>query len=244
METLWITAAAVLWGAGTGLLIPRAAYRLSVPPEEEWRATCPGGHAFAGFRDSWLGQARCADGDSYGPSMPAMAAITAAVCAVLSSAVGAHPELLVWLVIVPVGVLLATVDLTVQRLPDVLTLPLAAISLGLLGVAALLPGTDGNWGRALLGSLAFSSFCLVMFLINPAAFGFGDVKLAPTVGAVTGWYGWDTLIAGAITGFVVFVLYGLSLIVARRTDRKTAHPLGPFLLAGAVAGVLLGSLSS
>jgi leader peptidase (prepilin peptidase)/N-methyltransferase len=242
VETLWITAAAVLWGAGTGLLIPRAAYRLSVPPEEGWQATCPAGHTFAGFGNGWLGRSRCADGDSYGPSTPILAAVTAAVGAILAAAVGAHPELVVWLLLVPVGVLLATVDFTVERLPDVLTLPLAGIALGLLGVAALLPGTDGSWGRALLGSLAFSTFCLVMFLINPAAFGFGDVKLALTIGAVTGWYGWDILIAGAFTGFLLFVLYGLSLIVARRADRKTAQPLGPFLLAGACVGVLLGSV--
>ncbi|NEB76803.1 prepilin peptidase, partial [Streptomyces sp. SID14478] len=28
---------AALWGAATGLLLPRAAYRLSVAPEEPWR---------------------------------------------------------------------------------------------------------------------------------------------------------------------------------------------------------------
>ena len=49
METLWIVAAAVLWGAGTGLLIPRAAYRFSVPPEEPWRTACPAGHSLDGI---------------------------------------------------------------------------------------------------------------------------------------------------------------------------------------------------
>ncbi|MFR0367546.1 prepilin peptidase [Streptomyces sp. MCC20] len=205
---------------------------------------CPAGHAFAGAGNGWLGRSRCADGDSYGPRTPALAAATAVVCAAVATAVGARPELMVWLVLIPMGVLLATVDVTVKRLPDVLTLPLAVSTLALLGVAAALPGTDGSWGRALLGSLALGAFCLVLFLVNPAAFGFGDVKLALTIGAVTGWYGWDILIAGTFAGFVLFVLYGLSLIAARRADRKTAQPLGPFLLAGAVFGVLLGSSAS
>ncbi|MFI1377236.1 prepilin peptidase [Streptomyces longwoodensis] len=244
METFWITMGAAIWGAGTGLFIPRAAYRLSVPPDEPWRTTCPDGHPFAGTGKGWLGRPRCSNGDSLGPSTPVLATVTAVVCAVLAAAIEARPELAVWLVLVPIGVLLATVDLAVARLPDIGTVPLAVITLCLLGVAALLPGTNGSWRRSLLGSLAFGVFCLALFLINPAKFGFGDVKLAPTVGAVTGWYGWDILIAGAFTGFVLFVLYGLSLIVARRAHRRTVHPLGPFLLAGAGAGVLFGSLVS
>ncbi|MFC4468916.1 prepilin peptidase [Streptomyces xiangluensis] len=235
--------AAVLWGSSTGLLIPRAAYRLSVPPEEPWRAVCPAGHPFAGVGDGWLGRARCADGDSYGPSTPVLAAVSAVACAVLAAATGARPELVVWLLLVPVGVLLAAVDFTVERLPDVVTLPLAVTTLGLLGVAGLLPGADGNGRAALFGSLVLGACYLVLFLINPTGFGFGDVKLALTVGAVTGWYGWDILLAGAFVGFLLHALYGLSLIVARRAGRKTAIPFGPFLIAGALAGVLLGSLA-
>ncbi|MDH6604537.1 leader peptidase (prepilin peptidase)/N-methyltransferase [Streptomyces sp. SAI-208] len=241
MESIWIIAAAALWGAGTGLLIPRAAYRLSVPHPEPWRTACPAGHPFIGAGNGWLGRARCADGEAVGPSTPAIAVVVSVVCAVLAAAVGDCPELVVWLVLVPFGVLLASVDFAVQRLPDVVTLPLAVITLGLLGVAALLPGTDGSWGSALVGSLTLSAFCLVLFLISPAGFGFGDVKLAVTLGAVTGWYGLDILIAGTFAGFVLFALYGLCLIVARRAGPKTAHPLGPFLLTGACVGVLLGS---
>ncbi|MFC5220003.1 prepilin peptidase [Streptomyces coerulescens] len=242
METFWIIAAAILWGAGTGLLIPRAAYRLSVPPEEPWRTSCPAGHSFAGVGNGWIGRALCRDGDSYGPSTPLLSALTATVSAVLAAATGARPELAVWLLLAPIGLLLATVDCTVERLPDIVTLPLAGITLTLLGVAALRPGADGSWKTALLGSLAVSAFYLVLFLINPPSFGFGDVKLGLTVGAVTGWYGWGIVIAGTFAGFLLFALYGLMLIVARRADRKTALPLGPFLLAGVCVGVLLGSV--
>ena len=122
METFWITAMAVLWGVGAGLLIPRAAYRLSVPPEEPWRTMCPAGHPLVGAGDGWLGRARCPDGDSYGPSTPVLAAVSAVACLVLAAAIGTRPELLVWLLLVPVGVLLAVVDFAVHRLPDIITL--------------------------------------------------------------------------------------------------------------------------
>ncbi|WP_234333579.1 prepilin peptidase [Streptomyces viridochromogenes] len=244
METFWITTASVLWGGGTGLLIPRAAYRLSVPPDEPWRAACPAGHPITGTGKGWLGRARCADGDSYGPSTPVLVTVAAVVCAVLAAATDARPELVVWLVLAPVGVLLAAVDFTAERLPDVVTLPLAVITLALLGVAALLPGVDGSWRNALFGSLALGASYFVLFLINPRGFGFGDVKLALTLGAVTGWYGWGILIVASIAGFLLFSVYGLTLIVARRADRKSAHPLGPFLLTGACVGVLLSSFGS
>ncbi|NGO47374.1 prepilin peptidase [Streptomyces ureilyticus] len=216
METFWITAAAVLWGAGTGLLIPRAAYRLSVPPYEPWRTACPAGHPFA--------------------------LVTAVVCAMLAAATGDRPELLVWLLLAPIGVLLATIDFAVHRLPDVVTLPLAASALILLGGAALLPGAGGSWKTALLGSLTLGAFYLLLFLINPKGFGFGDVKLAPALGAVLGWYGWGLLLIATFAGYLFGALYGVGLILARRSGRKTAIPFGPFLIAGAFVGVLLGSL--
>ncbi|UXY24938.1 A24 family peptidase (plasmid) [Streptomyces cynarae] len=242
METFWIIAAAVLWGAGAGLLIPRAAYRLSVPPGEAWRTACPAGHQLAGLGDGWLGRARCPDGDSYGPSSPVLAAVSAVACIVLAAAVGARPELVVWLLLVPVGVLLAVVDFAVHRLPDIVTVPFAVIALVLLGGATLLPGASGSWMTALLGSLTLGVCYLLLFLINPKGFGFGDVKLAPALGAVLGWYGWGILLIGTFAGYLFGALYGVGLILARRADRKTAIPFGPFLMAGAFAGILLGSL--
>ncbi|NED82764.1 prepilin peptidase, partial [Streptomyces sp. SID11233] len=55
-----LIAVAALWGAATGLLVPRAAYRFSVEPEDAWRDACPAGHALTGPGRGWLGSARCA----------------------------------------------------------------------------------------------------------------------------------------------------------------------------------------
>lgn len=260
-EGLLIAVVAVVWGAVAGALLPRAAYRFSVPSEEDWRERCPGGHAIRG----WIGRARCADCraapssygpsthlvepygpgtplmESYGPSTPLLATVTALFCAALAAVTGPRPELGVWLLIVPVGVLLAAVDLRVQRLPDVLTLPLAAASLALLGLAALLPGHAGDWTTALLGALALGAGYFVLFLINPSGMGFGDVKLALGAGAVLGWYGWQAVLLGTFAGFVFGALYGGALVVVRKAGRKTAIPFGPFLLAGAYTGLLVGA---
>lgn len=235
--------AAALWGAAAGSFLPRAAYRFSVSFEETWRGTCPGGHPVGG----WIGRARCRQCEptqSYGPGTALLSTVTALVCAALAAATGTRPEIGVWLLLAPVGVLLAVVDLRVQRLPDPLTLPLAAAALLLLGVMSFVPEHTGSWTTALLGALALGGGYFVLFLINPAGMGFGDVKLALGMGAVLGWYGWPTVMLGTFAGFLLGALYGGALVVARKAGRKTAIPFGPFLIMGAFAGVLIGAYAA
>ncbi|MEU9196260.1 A24 family peptidase [Streptomyces hundungensis] len=229
-----LTLAAAAWGAGAGYLLPRPRYRLSVEPGEPWRTACPAGHELTGRP----GPARCRacePGTRYGRALPAVL-VTALVCALLAATTGLRPELAVWLLLAPFAVLLCLVDLAVRRLPDPLTLPLA-------GAAALLPGHAGSWPTALLGGLALGAGYFVLFLINPAGMGFGDVKLAVGLGVMLGWYGWPCLMAGALLGLVLGALYGMGLVVFRGAGRKTAFPLGPFLVAGALGGLLLGGLT-
>jgi len=241
-----------LWGAWSGLLLPRAAHRLSVEAEQPWNGRCPDGHPITGPSDGWLGRARCAETvglpgsdrcGPYGPSTPLVSTATALVCATLAAAAGPHPELGVWLLAAPVAVLLALVDHRVHRLPDILTLTLAAATLALLGVAALLPADAGSWLTALLGGLALGAGYLVLYLINPAGMGFGDVKLALALGTALGWYGWPVLVTGAFAGVLYGALYGLGMVALRRAGRKTAIPLGPFMLGGAFTGVVLGAFA-
>ncbi|MEU7584271.1 A24 family peptidase [Streptomyces sp. NPDC041068] len=229
-----------LWGALAGLFVPRAAYRLSVPAGEGWRGETPEGQALT----SWVGLARSRDGGGYGPRTSGTVVTTALVCAALALTTGPRPELGVWLVLAPFGVLLAVVDFTVHRLPDVLTLPLAAASLALLGGAALVPEHGGSWLGALYGALALAGAYFVLFLINPNGMGFGDVKLALSLGAVLGWYGWGAVLLGTFAGFLLASVYGTALVVARRAGRKTAIPFGPFLIGGAFVGLLLGAYTA
>ena len=265
---------AALWGLVTGALLPRAAYRFSAPSGEAWRDRCPREHPVPGWLGrARCGQcatggtggtsntggtgktgntggtgstdkSRSIDNASYGPGTAALATVTALVCAALAAATGTRPEVAVWLLLAPVGGLLAAVDLRVRRLPDPLTLPLAGAALVLLGLTALVPEHAGEWTTALLGALALGGGYGVLFLINPAGMGFGDVKLALGAGAVLGWYGWPTLMLGTFAGFLLGALYGGALVVARRAGRKTAIPFGPFLIAGAFLGVLAGAYAA
>ncbi|MGN9761755.1 prepilin peptidase [Streptomyces sp. SD31] len=248
MSTALLVLIAALWGAASGALLPKAAYRFSVPEEEGRREACPGGHAIGGRFGGWLGRARCGqcgtDIPPYGPGAPMPAAVTALVCAALAAATDTRPELGVWLLLAPVGVLLTIVDFRVRRLPNPLTLTLAVAALALLGLVALVPEHAGDWPTALWAALALGAGYYVLYRINPGGMGFGDVKLALGAGAVLGWYGWSTVMLGTFAGFLFGALYGWGLVLLRRAGRKTAIPFGPFLIGGAFVGLLIGAYTA
>ncbi|MFD7915738.1 prepilin peptidase [Streptomyces sp. NPDC059752] len=256
------------YGATAGWLLPRAAYRFSVEPGEPWRDRCPQGHRVRG----WLGPARCrlpaetvvqgqgqGQGQgrgsggrppesgaphAYGRRAVPLAALVGALCAVLGAAVGARPEALAYVGLAPVVVLLSLVDRAVHRLPDVLTLPLAAAVAAGLGAAALLPRAAGDGRLALLGGGALGAAYLLLHLINPAGMGFGDVKLALSMGVALGWYGWGVWSAGAFLGLLYGALYGLILLLRGPDERNQGYAFGPFMAAGALTGVLLGGFGA
>ncbi|MFJ8537433.1 prepilin peptidase [Streptomyces sp. NPDC093591] len=248
MSTALLVLIAALWGAGAGALLPKAAYRFSVPEGEGWREACPGGHAIGGRFGGWLGRARCGQCGTgmppYGPGAPMLAAVTALVCAALAAATDTRPELGVWLLLAPIGVLLTVVDFRVRRLPNPLTLTLAVAALALLGLVALVPEHAGDWPTALWATLALGAGYYVLYMINPGGMGFGDVKLALGAGAVLGWYGWSTVMLGTFAGFLFGALYGWGLVLLRRAGRRTAIPFGPFLIGGAFVGLLIGAYSA
>ncbi|MFI9721734.1 prepilin peptidase [Streptomyces sp. NPDC052396] len=236
---------AALYGAMAGWLVPRARYRLSVEEGEEWRSSAECGHAIGGRAGGWLGGGRCGRcGGRYGPGAAGPVVVTAGGCAGLALATGWRPELAVWLPVAPVAVLLAEVDRSVRRLPDLLTLPLALAVTGLLGAAALIPGAGGSWPGALLGAAAFGGWYLLLFLIHPRGMGFGDVKLAVGLGGALGWYGWPVLIFGGFAGLLAGAAYGCWLLVVRRAGRGATLAFGPFMIGGAWAGVMLGGWSA
>ncbi|MEU9148044.1 A24 family peptidase [Streptomyces sp. NPDC048349] len=249
---------AAAYGVAAGLLLPRAAWRLSVEPGEPWRDRCPDGHVLPG----WLGPARCrvpagAVGSAPDPAAPAppaphaygrraapVALLTGALCAGLGAAVGARPEAPVYVGLAPALVLLVLVDRAVHRLPDVLTLPLAAACAAGLGSAALLPRAAGDWRLALMGGGLLAAGYLVLYAINPAGMGLGDVKLALSLGVALGWYGWGVWAVGAFLGFLYGALYGLFLVLHGSATRAQGFAFGPFMAAGALTGVLLGGFGA
>ncbi|HEX3824346.1 MAG TPA: prepilin peptidase [Mycobacteriales bacterium] len=153
---------------------------------------------------------------------------------------GIHADLPAYLYLAALGVALGMIDLDLQRLPDVLTLPSYPIGLALLGIAAIVDHAPHAFVRALLAMVALFAFYALVWFVYPAGMGLGDVKLAGVLGLYLGWLGWGQLAVGAFAAFVVGGILSIAIVVLKDAGRKTRIPFGPFMLIGVVIGIYAG----
>ena len=249
--------AAVLAGIG-GVLVPRLiawvpepAAKEEVPDEPHDE---PRGEADAAPGDPAMGDAAAA-GDAEPPKMlyadiaarPGLGWRSALVAAASGGLIGAATGLdwpLLWLVpLVPVGVALSVIDWHTRLLPRVIVVPATLAALVLVAVVGLATGEREALVRALLGLVLARSFFWVLWFVRSAGMGFGDVRLAAPIGLVLGWVGWGALAIGLWAGFMAFVVPALVVIVGRRdrTLLKRSFPFGPFMVVGALVGLVWGT---
>lgn len=166
--------------------------------------------------------------------------LTAAAWAAVAVRLGWTVSLVPTLALVTGLVPLALVDRATFTLPRRLVyLTGAAVAAGVALAAALSP----RGGHRAVMAVACAAVLLVAFtllyVLNPAGLGFGDVRLAPVVGLGLGWLGTSAAVVGALLAFVTAAIVGVALLVSGRGTRKTPLPLGVFLAVGAVLGVLV-----
>jgi leader peptidase (prepilin peptidase)/N-methyltransferase len=146
--------------------------------------------------------------------------------------------------LVPVGVALSVIDWRTRLLPRLVVLPATLVAGVLVVAVGLATGERDALVRALVGMVAVRSFFWLLWFLRSAGMGFGDVRLSAIVGLVLGWVGWGALAIGVWVGFMVFAVPGVALAVVRR-DRsllRKPYPYGPFMLAGAVVGLVWGTV--
>jgi len=137
-------------------------------------------------------------------------------------------------------VVLFATDLDQRLLPDVITLPAIPLAL-LFALSGLNPLLAGGLSFGLGGAIAAAVVLpgLLLLLSIPFgrdAIGLGDIKLLVSVGLMSGFArAFIGLFAGALAMAVVVIV----LLVARRITLKSYVPMGPFLIGGAMWGILL-----
>ena len=123
---------------------------------------------------------------------------------------------------------LSCCDIRRRRLPNLLTLPGAAVIL----LAATLAGRGLP---ALAGAAALTGTYLMVHLAAPAAMGAGDVKLAIGLGGLAGCFGPGVWFLAALTAPLLTALWGLL-----RGARAVPH--GPAMCLATAAAVGLAVL--
>lgn len=126
------------------------------------------------------------------------------------------------------------------RLPNVLVVWVRAVVVcSAVGVTLATDSTVSLLLNGLGGAVLLTLFHLALYVALPGQLGGGDVKLSVLLGFTLGWYGWPILVTGLLLGWLRAALY----VVARRGVRPQSEsldlPLGPFLIAGALASILL-----
>jgi leader peptidase (prepilin peptidase)/N-methyltransferase len=177
------------------------------------------------------------------PGLAWRSALAGAVTgALLGGSVGWAWGLLLVLPLVPVGIALSVIDWRTRLLPTRIVLPATGAALVLGVVATWAAGDLMLWVRGLAGLVVARTIFWVLWAVRSAGMGFGDVRLSALLGFVLAVFGWGAFAIGFYSAFLLFGVPGLVLAIVRR-DRsilKRGYPFGPFLLVGAVVGVVWG----
>lgn len=132
-------------------------------------------------------------------------------------------------------VLLLATDLDQRLLPDVVTLP--AIPVAFVAAAT---GFDPLVRGELPAAIAVAvGLPLLLFVLSvpfgAGAIGIGDLKLLISVGLLAGL---TRTIIGVVSGAFLAGVVVLVLLVTRRVGLRSYIPFGPFLIIGAMWGIL------
>lgn len=164
-------------------------------------------------------------------------------CALLTAAATAatwdSPRLATAIWITVFGVAAGAVDIRHHRLPDALTMPGLLVTLAVLAATEWANPAAGGLVRSAGAAAVVAALFAVPAVLLPSAMGWGDVKLAVSLGAVTGYLSWEAVALGVCAGFVLAAVVALAGVAAGRWTTRSPVPLGPFLVAGAWAVLLL-----
>ncbi|GHH62490.1 prepilin peptidase [Lentzea cavernae] len=170
---------------------------------------------------------------------PTLLAASVFLGSVLICAVHAVPRsagLVAWLVII--GLVLALVDWTCQRLPHFLVGTLFAggfIQMSLMAIAVRDAVPLLRAGGA--AALAFVVGLLV-YVISGGGLGFGDVTLVTALSLLLGWHGWPYVALGLLSGLAGAGVATQALLLMKRIRPREPIALGPALLLGALFSIL------
>ena len=237
-----------LFGLAVGSFLNVVIYR--VPRNESIvrpRSKCPSCGCAIRERDnipalSWiiLG-GHCRDcGNPISPRYPLIELAGGALFAGAAARVGYSGVLPALDVLLASLLALACIDLELLVLPKkIVYTSLAVVAVLLLGDAVV----TGQWHRLMVAAICAVGWFAVFNALNfasPRALGYGDVRLAALLGLGLGWFGWQYVVLGFFSANLLGAVTGITLIAAKKMDRKTPIPYGVFLALGTAFALYAG----
>jgi len=227
-------------GAVGGLLVPQLVARLPEPVKDTVPATANGAPEPEVERKPEAEPKPLYADLAAHPGLAWKCAVwSAALAGLIGLATGWIWPLLYLLYLVPVGVALGYVDYRTRLLPTRIIAP-SYLVVGVLVLVCFAIERDlDDLFRALLGWLIAGFVFWFLWRFTPGM-GYGDVRLSGVLGMALGYLGWGELLVGMYAGFLVGAVGWVPLRLLRIT--KDRHfPFGPFMLLGAVVGIVWGA---
>lgn len=137
-------------------------------------------------------------------------------------------QLSAWVILAPVSIALALIDLRTHRLPNYLVG--TSFLLGVVGFGVSASG---------LHAVVLFVVYLLLYLMSRGGIGMGDVKLAAVVGLYAGQLGWSAVALATWLAFVSAGVVALAGMALKRISLRSHIPFGPFMVAGLWLSVLV-----
>lgn len=174
---------------------------------------------------------------------PGFAAAVFVGCLVASLlVVGATPRehWLAWAALAGIAVLSAAIDLRTTYLPRVLAVAGWSVTAAGVAGAAVAAGSAAPVLAACSGALALGGFFWLFWRVS-GGLGFGDVRLAATIGAVTALESAEMTIWSALLGTTLGAVWSVGR--RRASGRDAPFAYGPSLVAGPFLALAMALLS-
>ncbi|OGD71174.1 hypothetical protein A3A84_02330 [Candidatus Collierbacteria bacterium RIFCSPLOWO2_01_FULL_50_23] len=144
-----------------------------------------------------------------------------------------------WLIIGMLLLVIFIADLRFGLIPDQVNISLFVLALGYrLGLVSTNQMQSPDLVTAVISGLVLTAFFYgLWYFTKGRGFGFGDVKLAPSLGLLLGW---PRTLTGMFIAFLTGAILAVFLLLLGKKKFGQTIPFGPFLVWGTVAALLWG----
>jgi len=134
---------------------------------------------------------------------------------------------------------LSIIDAYTHRVPRYVTGLMIVTGIPTIVLDAIWHWDPTDLLRGVAGAVALFVVYYLISAVSRGGFGKGDVMLAPSVGLLLAYRGWDVLIRGTVYTFVLAGVVSAVLLAMRALDRRDRIAFVPYIATGAFISFLV-----